>query len=373
MSMGAMAGPTPPAAMPRLLDHTLIRCRRPASAGRRYGRAIVASALAAWGHDPALAHVLSASATLDRPTVDGLPHAAAFAAPLGGAGIWLLPVLLSLLAILLGLWASTRRLGSALREESRRRQEAEQALQARDRFIGFLGHELRGTVAALGAGLGVLRDGDQPADLQQELLRTMQQAARQLQQLLESTLDHAGAAHGRLHLQLRPTPLSTWWSQALAPLRLDAGLRGLVLREHTRWPADLRLTMDGTRVAQVLANLGHNALKFTPAGEVRVEARWDGHALTLHVADQGPGITPDEQARIFDPYQQGSAAVGQRQGAGLGLAITRQLVQAMGGRLDLVSSPGAGSEFIVRLPLQAATGPVRPPCPDRPGAETAVA
>lgn len=354
MPKDAWARPSTPDAMPRIPDRTPHRCHRPASAGRLVHR--VAAVLVAIGAaSAARARSPSDPASLAQATAESLP---AWGTPLAsdGVGSWLLPLLLAMLAILAGLWAGSRRLGDALREESQRRQQAEQRLQARDRYIGFLGHELRGTVAALGAGLGVLRDGGQPVELQQELLRTMQQAARQLQQLLEATLDHEGAAHGRLHLQPRPTSLTAWWQQAVAPLRLEAGLRGLVLREHTGWPADTRLGMDGTRVAQVLGNLGHNALKFTPAGEVRIEGRWDGRELTLRVADQGPGIARDELDRIFEPYQQGAAAHGMRQGAGLGLAITRQLVQAMGGRLDVVSSPGAGSEFIVRIPLQAASG-----------------
>ena len=115
------------------------------------------------------------------------------------------------------------------------------------------------------------------------------------------------------------------------------------------------VTADHARVRQVLVNLIGNAVKFTPqdgsiAVTTAVLARGDARWGEVRVADSGPGIAPAEQAAIFQPYyrSEGTAAA---PGVGLGLAISRALVEQMGGELDLESQPGAGSTFIIRLPL----------------------
>jgi CheY-like chemotaxis protein/anti-sigma regulatory factor (Ser/Thr protein kinase) len=123
------------------------------------------------------------------------------------------------------------------------------------------------------------------------------------------------------------------------------------------------LMLDGARVRQVLINLLGNALKFTQAGSVELTVSWHIAALVLEVRDTGPGIPDDAIARIFEPFEQADSSIAQRYGGtGLGLAITRNLVDLMGGTIDVASRPGLGSTFTVRLPAEIASRPqtVRP-------------
>jgi CheY-like chemotaxis protein len=116
-------------------------------------------------------------------------------------------------------------------------------------------------------------------------------------------------------------------------------------------------------VRQILINLLGNALKFTQSGSVELTASWHVAALVLEVRDTGPGIPDDAIARIFEPFEQADASIALRYGGtGLGLAITRNLVDLMGGAIDVASRPGLGSTFTVRLPAEIAARPqtVRP-------------
>ena len=106
----------------------------------------------------------------------------------------------------------------------------------------------------------------------------------------------------------------------------------------------------------ILANLVGNAIKYTPAGEVEVAVESRGDGLRLEVRDSGPGISPDDQARVFEPFERGTGVSEQFvPGVGLGLAVVKDLAAAIGARVELRSAPGAGSTFTVVLPLRAAS------------------
>jgi len=113
-----------------------------------------------------------------------------------------------------------------------------------------------------------------------------------------------------------------------------------------------QLLCDHLRLTQVLNNLVHNGVKFTDRGTVDVSVRRDGKRIRFAVRDSGPGIAPADQETIFDKFRQGESFATRRQGgSGLGLALSRQLVELMGGRLTLQSEPGRGSEFYFTLPI----------------------
>jgi CheY-like chemotaxis protein len=125
---------------------------------------------------------------------------------------------------------------------------------------------------------------------------------------------------------------------------------------------------DETRLMQVLMNLLSNAIKFTDHGSVRLQAHATGaldeSVLTLSVIDTGLGIHPDQIKRMFDPFEQGSAATARQYGGtGLGLTICSQIVELMGGRITVASQPGTGSCFAVHLPVQATVLPAPAPQP----------
>jgi signal transduction histidine kinase len=145
-------------------------------------------------------------------------------------------------------------------------------------------------------------------------------------------------------------PLDEWLPPLLLPWRALAGEKGLA------WQTEIApnlgvLEMDPERMAQVLGNLISNAIKYTPAGgTVTVKGGGEETAVFFSVCDTGPGIDPDEQERVFEPFYRSQAQRRFPQGLGLGLTIARDLVNAHGGTLTLDSAPGQGSCFTVTLP-----------------------
>src|SRR5262249_54770963 len=139
------------------------------------------------------------------------------------------------------------------------------------------------------------------------------------------------------------------------------------LTVEARVPRDLPpLRTDQQKLKQILLNLLSNAIKFTPRGEVRITAaRAPGREeVAIAVADSGVGIAPEDQERVFDPFQQAEAAPAREHGSGLGLAICRRLASVLGGRISLESEVGRGSTFTVILPLRRRSRVRRGPPPD---------
>jgi anti-sigma regulatory factor (Ser/Thr protein kinase) len=189
----------------------------------------------------------------------------------------------------------------------------------------------------------------------------MRYSGRQLQRILDDVLDLSRIESGRLTLAERPFELTSLLEHVIELHAPNAAASGLALR--LRIDSDLPVVGlgDPDRLAQVLGNLLSNAIKFTDRGAVEVAARLapDG-ALVLSVADTGPGIAPEREAELFEPFTQLECATTRRHGGtGLGLAICRRLVEAMGGSLGLHSVPGRGCRFSIRLPQSPAPPPAR--------------
>jgi signal transduction histidine kinase len=116
-------------------------------------------------------------------------------------------------------------------------------------------------------------------------------------------------------------------------------------------PLGIDVMLDELRIERVVANLLDNALKYTPVdAPISVSARREGDAATISVADSGPGLTAAEIANLFEPYRRGGAARG-RSGTGLGLYVSKQIVEAHGGRIGVESVTGVGARFFFALPL----------------------
>lgn len=241
---------------------------------------------------------------------------------------------------------------AALEELQQARDQALAASEAKSVFLANMGHEIRTPLTTVLAAAELLEDT--PLDpAQQQLLERMQRCGALLRDLVERVLDFSRLAGGEVRLE--PTVFDP---AALVEDLVDAHgerarTQGLDLTSYVDPAAPAEVTADLVRVFQVLSNLLDNALKFTADGSVRIEVRPGGDEVRFLVIDTGIGIHADEQDRVFDLFHQldesETRAYG---GSGLGLAICRQLALAMGGQVAVVSTPGDGSCFELRLPAR---------------------
>jgi two-component system sensor histidine kinase BaeS len=224
--------------------------------------------------------------------------------------------------------------------------------QARRQLLANLVHELGRPLGAFRSAIEALLGGaDDEVTLRQELLVGMKDEADRLRRLLDDLSRLYDQVSGTLELARCPTDLREWLSHTLSPWREAAEAKGL------HWQATLpialpNLAIDPDRLGQALGNLLSNAIKFTPPdGTVSVSAGIEGEEVWIRVSDTGPGIAPEEQDRTFTPFYRGQLGRRFPQGMGLGLSIARELVVAHGGQLEMESTLGLGSHFILRLPL----------------------
>ncbi|MHB1417321.1 MAG: sensor histidine kinase [Chloroflexota bacterium] len=228
------------------------------------------------------------------------------------------------------------------------------AEESRRQMLANLVHELGRPLGALQAGVQALRSGaDEDVGLRRELLAGVDEELKRLKRVLDDLAQLNDHLVGTLRLSRRPVDLNEWLIHLLATWRRAAEAKGL--RWEATAPVDLPTAeVDPDRLAQALGNLLSNAVKYTPAGGlVAVSAGQEGDSLWIEVQDTGPGVAPEEQAKIFTAFYRGAAAGRFPQGMGLGLTIARDLVHAHDGWLELASSPGRGTRFTIRLPLKA--------------------
>ena len=229
------------------------------------------------------------------------------------------------------------------------RQIAESASAAKTQFLATLSHEIRTPMTGV-MGMAELLLSTSLDPLQHDYTRAMQRSGGMLLKLLNDALDLARIEAGRLELELapfNPRQLLEDVAQLEQGLAHAKGLR-FMLELADDLPA--QVIGDAVRIKQVLLNLANNALKFTEHGHVELRAVRTADGLLVSVSDTGPGISEASQARLFQRFEQVEGP--QRSaGSGLGLAICRELVDMMGGSIELESRVGHGSTFHVRLPL----------------------
>jgi two-component system sensor histidine kinase BaeS len=224
--------------------------------------------------------------------------------------------------------------------------------ETRKRLLANTVHELGRPLGALLSAIQALRGGaDKQPLLRKELMQGMESEVILLQHLLED-LAHLEQGFSPHNLQLQTIQVSEWLPMILRTWNQAALDKKLIWEQAI--PGSLPpATFDPERIAQALENLLSNAIRYTPAGgAVRVSALTEENMLVIHVQDTGPGISPDEQPYIFQPLFRGKAAKRFSEGMGLGLSIARDLVQAHNGTLTFQSTPGQGSRFSIRLPLE---------------------
>jgi signal transduction histidine kinase len=249
-------------------------------------------------------------------------------------------------------------------ENSRLFDEARDAVHARDEFISVASHELRTPLATLQLAICDLArvldaEADDPAARR---LRAATRSVERLTRLVETLLDLSRLRSGGFRLAREPFDLRGAALAAIEQLRDPALAAGCDLRIDA--PAPVLGCWDRTAIERVVVNLLDNAVKYAPGKPVHLEVASRGRVATITVRDGGTGIAPESAARIFDRFERGPPTPHRPGGLGLGLYITRHLVEVHGGRIHVESSPGAGSAFTIRLPLEPGVDSVeKPPGP----------
>jgi signal transduction histidine kinase len=257
------------------------------------------------------------------------------------------------------------RLEGTVTELGQRSREAELALAAKRELVANVSHELRTPLASISAHAeSLLLLGDTVENSRRvESLEVLHREAGQLSRLVDDLFLLSTAESGGLPLTVRPVevaPLLDEIAATFKPLARQTRQIALVAAAEPDLPPVLG---DRERIVQVLSNLIRNALRYTPEGGlVSIQAARAGEMARFTVEDTGIGVPPERLARIFDRFYRGDDARDRESGgAGLGLAIVRELVEAMGGTVAAASAPGEGSRFSFTLPFVDA----------EPGSETA--
>jgi signal transduction histidine kinase/DNA-binding response OmpR family regulator len=236
------------------------------------------------------------------------------------------------------------------------RRQAEAANAAKDEFLANISHEIRTPLNGVIGMNNLLAQTSLSAE-QRQYVDLLGSSGRSLLDLVNDVLDYSRIEAGKLILEQVRFPLSRWLWEVVTPQRIAAQEKGLALNFSADPDLPPQAVGDPGRLRQVLTNLVNNAIKFTSQGQIEVGMRLqreDGQQfwIALEVSDSGIGIEADKQRSIFDAFVQADSSTSRRYGgSGLGLSICSKLVHMMGGSIDLQSTPGQGSRFVVHVPL----------------------
>lgn len=254
----------------------------------------------------------------------------------------------------------TADLTTALAALDEQRRSAEKANRAKSDFLANMSHELRTPLNAVIGFADILRLGGELDARQGEAVEQIHVAGRHLLALIEEVLDFAKIESGKLSVSIEAVDPVAAAEGLVATFRPMAEKAQVALRVAP-CPEAVAVRADDLRLKQVLANLISNAIKYNrPAGQVEVRTRRVGDQVLLDVRDTGLGIPAGRMADLFEPFERLGREGSAIEGAGLGLALTRRLVAAMGGKLDVQSIEGVGTTFTVELPAAAPVEAVNP-------------
>ncbi len=249
-----------------------------------------------------------------------------------------------------------------LEEAERAREAAEASNRAKSEFLSRMSHELRTPLnAMLGFAQLLELDTRQPlTSSQRPWVTQIQHAGWHLLEMINDVLDLSRIESGNLRLQLETLNLAALLEATVVMLEGDARRRAIRVTLDLA-PGALTLLGDATRVKQILINLLSNAVKYNvEGGEVRIAARAQGSdAVEIVVADTGLGMTPEQVADLFQPFNRLGRERGAQEGTGIGLVISQRLAELMGGSLKAFSEAGRGSAFTLTLPRASDPDTVR--------------
>jgi PAS domain S-box-containing protein len=231
--------------------------------------------------------------------------------------------------------------------------ERKRADQMKDEFIGLVSHELRTPLTVISGSLQTaMSQGISPEDVH-ELLQNAVEGAASLGAILENMLELSRYQAGRLQLRNESVTIPDIAKSVTQKLRRQGLGRRFVMRFPQKLP---NVQADPVRVERILFNLMENAAKYSPEGSrITVSGRTQGNFVVTRITDQGPGISQDDQARIFERFQRLGTSLQRTKGVGLGLVVCKRLVEAQRGWIKVVSEVGKGSTFYFALPKHRTT------------------
>lgn len=232
--------------------------------------------------------------------------------------------------------------------------ETERIMQQRERLLLTITHDIKAPAASIAGFIDLLAEYvDRPKAI--GYLKSIGGSAQHLLQLVSALLDYHQLESGKAEIHEESFSPATLIRECVGGMQPQALEKGLLLESNINVADSIVCRSDAFRIKQIVNNLVGNAIKYTDEGKVTVSTAYMSGRLTIGVADTGCGMTPEEQQRVFNAFTRLPGAQC-KEGVGLGLSIAREIVERLGGSINLVSRKGEGSKFTVVIPMETANG-----------------